>query len=192
MNLPNKITILRIIMIPIFMIFIIPLSIMYPDVKVIGIDLYSLIAALVFILAAATDGIDGYIARKNDLVTNFGKFLDPIADKLLITGALLALIERGDVSSWFVMIILAREFIVTAFRLIAASEGIVIAASKLGKLKTVFQIVAVAMLILKGWPLTLLNSNLYLVTDIIMIIAVLITLISGVEYIVKNAKVLKN
>jgi len=106
-------------------------------------------AAVLFFIAASTDGLDGYIARKRKQVTNFGKFLDPIADKLLVTAALVALVERGDLSSWAAIVIIAREFIITGLRLVAAGEGIVIAASKWGKIKTVTQIIAILTALLR-------------------------------------------
>ena len=188
MNLPNRITITRIILVPIFMLFIVPLSMNY-DTQIAGINIYSLIAAIIFVVASITDGLDGHIARSRNLITNFGKFLDPIADKLLISGALLTLVERGDVSSWVAMIIITREFIVTALRLVAASEGIVIAASKSGKIKTVTQIVAVTALITQNWPLTLIWSGFSWFSVIALTLAVITTVYSGIEYVIKNKQV---
>ena len=188
MNLPNRITITRIILVPIFMLFIVPLSMNY-DTQIAGINIYSLIAAIIFVVASITDGLDGHIARSRNLITNFGKFLDPIADKLLISGALLTLVERGDVSSWVAMIIITREFIVTALRLVAASEGIVIAASKSGKIKTVTQIVAVTALITQNWPLTLIWSGFSCFSVIALTLAVITTVYSGIEYVIKNKQV---
>ncbi|QCX32294.1 CDP-diacylglycerol--glycerol-3-phosphate 3-phosphatidyltransferase [Caloramator sp. E03] len=166
MNLANKITILRIILVPVFL-FILAIKVKY--------GIY--IATSVFIVAALTDTLDGYIARSRNQVTKFGKFLDPLADKLIVTAALISLVEMKKLPTWVVMIIIAREFAITGLRAVAASEGVVIAASKWGKAKTVTQIIAIVAS-LTGLP----YSN-YLIT-----IAVIITIISGVDYIYKNRK----
>lgn len=201
MNLPNKITISRIFLIPLFMIFVIPI----PDATVnfsmlaflsdemLAINRFingngNYVAAIIFIIAASTDGVDGYIARKHKLITAFGKFLDPIADKLLITAALIALVQRDVVTGWAAMIIISRELIVTGMRLVAAAEGQVIAANKSGKIKMVFQTVAVSVCLLNNFPFSL-------VTDIridtyLMFIAVVITIYSGIDFFVKNIKVI--
>ena len=142
MNLPNKITISRILLIPIFMI-VLYLPIPYREI----------IALAIFVIAAATDGIDGHIARSRNLVTNFGKFLDPLADKLLVTAALVALVGMQRIPSWIVTVIIAREFAVTGIRLLAVGEGRVIAASMLGKIKTVTQIIAISLLFLDSYTL---------------------------------------
>src|SRR5690606_16987489 len=131
MNLANKITILRVLMIPIFMIILLS-----------DLPWNNYIAAVIFIIASLTDTFDGYIARSKNQVTSFGKFIDPLADKLLVTTALICLIEMGKVPAWVVIIILSREFAITGFRTIAASEGVTIAASPLGKIKTITQLVA--------------------------------------------------
>lgn len=201
MNLPNKITISRILTIPLFLLFIIPLpeslihcKLLYfiqPQLILFNNFVNSFghyISAIIFIIAASTDGVDGYIARKHKLVTNLGKFLDPIADKLLITAAIVALVQRGDLNTWFAVVILAREFAVTGLRLIAASEGIVIAASKLGKLKTVSQIVAVTLMVLKNFPFNLFTDIPF--DKYAIFIAVIITIYSGYDYFAKNKDVL--
>jgi len=171
MNTPNKLTVLRMILVPIFMIVYMMNAIPY----------HTIIAAFIFIFASITDWMDGYIARKNNIVTNFGKFMDPLADKLLVTGALLCLMEKNLVSYWVVMIIIAREFIVTGLRLVAVTKGIVIAAGKLGKLKTVFQLIAISAAIL---------SVPRLIVDVLIYISVFLTALSGIDYLIRNRKVL--
>ncbi len=174
MNLPNKLTILRVCMIPFFVLFM--------ECTIFkGIDKY--IAAAIFIAASITDTLDGKIARKYDLVTNFGKFMDPLADKLLVTAALLVLLENGLISGWVVFVILAREFIVTGFRTIAASKGVVIAAGWLGKIKTVVQFMMISTLLLLNYPFEIFN---WPVDRIFIALAVVLTVASGVEYIYKN------
>lgn len=201
MNLPNKITMSRIFIVPIFMLFVIPLPksmvegglLHFMQPQLLSINEFILhygnyIAAAIFIIAASTDGVDGYIARKKQLVTNLGKFLDPIADKLLVAAALIALVQRNDITGWAAMFILSREFAVTGLRLIAAGEGIVISASSLGKLKTITQIVAIAATLLKNFPLDLIVKFPF--DSYAMLIAVIITLYSGYDYFAKNLKVL--
>ena len=144
MNLANRLTLARIILIPLFMAF---LLLQIPK----GHTLFphqNIVATLIFWAASATDGLDGYIARKRNQVTVVGKFMDPLADKLLVAAALISLVQLGDVPAWVAWIILGREFSVTGLRAIAATEGIVISASKLGKLKTVTQIVAISTILL--------------------------------------------
>ena len=138
MNLPNKLTILRIFMIPFFVFFLLTdFAGSYSD----------LIALLIFIIASLTDLLDGYLARKYHLVTNFGKFMDPLADKLLVCSAMICLVELGRLPAWIVVIIISREFIISGFRLVASDSGVVIAAGNLGKIKTVVQMVMVCVLI---------------------------------------------
>ena len=194
MNLPNKITLLRIALIPVFMIFAFPYpefmqSISFPGLSFL-VKYSDLIALILFVVAASTDAVDGHIARKYNLVTDFGKFLDPIADKLLVTAALLALMCVDKVYAWATMIILIREFIVTGLRLVAGTKGIVIAAGKLGKLKTVFQTAALSVLL--SAPVFPAGGEkiVYIIGDVLMGIAVLLTIVSGVEYIYKNRKVI--
>lgn len=191
MNLANKITILRILLVPIFMLFIIPLpdAVMNAIPKLSFLESYGqYIAAVIFIIAAGTDKVDGHIARSRKQVTKLGIFLDPIADKLLVTAALIALVERGQLSTWVAMIIIAREFIVTGFRLVAAGEGEVISAGNLGKIKLVIQIVAIVAALLENYPLSLITSFPF--DDAAMAIAVVVTVYSGIDYIVKNARLI--
>lgn len=176
MNLPNKITIVRIFMIPVFLVFML----------VPGIPNGQYIAAGIFVLAALTDALDGYIARKHNLITNFGKFMDPLADKLLVSSALICLVELKLIPSWVVIIIIAREFIISGFRLIASDNGVVIAASWWGKIKTNVQIVMSVMLIV-NLDYTFIN----ILEQIAIYLALLLTIISMVDYIFKNIKVLK-
>lgn len=201
MNLPNKITLSRIFMVPLFMLFILPFPqwmldstvLLFMRHQLVAINKFILsygnyIAAVFFVIAASTDGVDGYIARKKKLVTKFGIFLDPIADKLLVTGALIALVQRNEVNGWAAMIIIAREFIVTGLRLVAAGEGTVIAASKWGKIKTVTQIIAISFSLVKNFPLSVFTD--FPLDRYLMFIAVLVTLYSGYDYIKKNLKVI--
>ena len=173
MNLANKLTMLRIFLVPIFLIFMAVKDIPY------GKEL----ATIIFILASLTDKLDGYIARSRNQITNFGKFMDPLADKLLVTAALVSLVELQIVPSWVAMIIIAREFAVSGLRTIAASEGKVIAASYWGKIKTVIQIVAIITALLN---LSYVHPILNILTNVLMAAAVIITIISGVDYFVKN------
>lgn len=146
-----------------------------------------IVAALVFILAASTDRLDGYIARKRQLVTNFGKLMDPLADKLLVTAVLISLVEMHRLSAWVVIIIISREFAVTGLRQIAAAEGNVIAASPLAKWKTFTQIVAMVALILNNFPFTLIGFPL----DTLMVyLMVIITVASGIDYFLRNRHVI--
>lgn len=175
MNLPNKLTILRVIMIPFFVLFML--------VPIIGAGDKWLALAL-FIVASLTDLLDGHIARKYNLVTNFGKFMDPLADKLLVCSALICLVELGRIPSWMVIVIIAREFIISGFRLIASDNGVVIAASYWGKFKTTFQMIMICLMIAN-------LESLHLLTDIVMWIALLLTVISLMDYLMKNKEVMK-
>lgn len=175
MNLPNKLTVLRVCLIPFFV-----AALLFQG----GANQSMRIAAnVIFIIASLTDLLDGKIARKYNLVTNFGKFMDPLADKLLVCSALICLIELGQLPAWIVIIIISREFIISGFRLVAANNGIVIAASYWGKFKTTFQMIAVVLLIF-NFP------SLAIVTTIMVWIAVALTIISLVDYVAKNSKVL--
>lgn len=174
MNLPNKLTIFRVILIPFFII-----ALLVP-----GIPAGNWIALAIFIVASLTDLLDGKIARKYNLVTNFGKFMDPLADKLLVCSALICLVELSRIPSWMVVIIIAREFTISGFRLIAADNGVVIAASYWGKFKTTFQMIAVCLMIANIPALSLL-------TTVITWIAVILTVVSLVDYLVKNKDVMK-
>jgi CDP-diacylglycerol--glycerol-3-phosphate 3-phosphatidyltransferase len=142
-----------------------------------------MISLVVFCIASLTDYLDGQIARHNHMVTNFGKFMDPLADKLLVCSALICLIELNQLPAWYVIIIIAREFIISGFRLVASDNGVVIAASWWGKFKTAFQMATVILLILN-------IPGLSIITTIVAIIAILLTIISLIDYIVKNKNVI--
>lgn len=177
MNLPNKLTVLRVIMVPFFVFF------MLTDV---GGAANKWIALVLFIVASLTDMLDGKIARKYNLVTNFGKFMDPLADKLLVSAAMICLIATGQLAAWIVIIIISREFIISGFRLVASDNGIVIAASYWGKFKTVFQMLMIIVLIA--------NINLpffAVLGTILTYVALILTIVSLIDYIAKNKDVLK-
>ena len=175
MNLPNKLTILRIIMIPFFVLF------MLLDGGV--SQTYRYIAAVIFIVASFTDLLDGKIARKYNLVTNFGKFMDPLADKLLVCSGLICFVGLGQLPAWFVIIIISREFIISGFRLVASDNGVVIAASYWGKFKPVSQMIMSVLLIVNIPALSIL-------TTIFSVIALVLTVVSLIDYIAKNYRVL--
>jgi CDP-diacylglycerol--glycerol-3-phosphate 3-phosphatidyltransferase len=182
-NLPNRLTLARIILIPVFMAF---LLLKIPK----GHEIFphqDVVAAIIFILAATTDGLDGYIARKRHLVTNLGKFMDPLADKLLVSAALISLVQLGEVMAWVAWIILAREFAVTGLRAIAAVDRVVISASKLGKIKTVTQVIAISAILLHDWPLSLIGIH---IGQPFLYIALFFTVISGLDYLLKARKLL--
>lgn len=177
MNLPNKLTIFRVILIPFFVFFL--LAPYFP-----GYGKY--IATAIFIVASLTDLADGKIARKYNLVTNFGKFMDPLADKLLVCSAMICLVEINKLATWIVIIIIAREFIISGFRLVASDNGVVIAASYWGKFKTTFQMLMIIALIL--------NFDYYywgILETVLVWIALILTVVSLIDYIVKNKDVLK-
>ena len=174
MNLPNKLTVLRVIMIPFFVLF------MLTDLAGAA---SKYIALAVFCVASFTDFLDGYLARRDNLVTNFGKFMDPLADKLLVCSALISLIPQGKLETWIVLVIIAREFIISGFRLVASDNGIVIAASYWGKFKTVSHMSMIILLILD-------LPFLWIVSEIVKWIAVVLTIVSLVDYVVKNKQVL--
>lgn len=177
MNLPNKLTIVRVCMIPFFVFF------MMTDY--LGAA-SKWIALAIFVIASLTDWLDGNIARKYNLVTNFGKFMDPLADKLLVCSALICFVELGALPAWMIIIIISREFIISGFRLIAADNGIVIAASYWGKFKTVFQMVMIILLI-ADLPFAWMG----IVETIIVYIALILTIVSLADYLMKNKGVLK-
>ncbi len=178
MNLANKLTILRILLVPVFMIFLLN---KFPY----GVH----IAAAIFIIAAITDTLDGYIARKKNMVTNFGKFMDPLADKLLVSAALISLVQMGRLSAWMVVIIIAREFTISILRAVAAAEGIVIAASWWGKAKTITQVIAIIFVLLNNFPFRYINFPF---DTIMMYVAVAFTIISGVDYLRINKHILNH
>lgn len=183
MNLPNKLTMLRICMIPVFVVF-----------ALIQAQWAQYVALLIYILACLTDLLDGKIARKHNLVTDFGKFADPIADKLLVMAALIILVESHRMPSWVCIVMLSREFIISGFRLVAAGGGKVIAAGQLGKLKTVFQMSSTIALMLlvpvAGAPL--LGNFGVVLANVLTYIAAILTIVSGAEYIIKNFNCISN
>ena len=196
MNLPNKLTIFRIILVPIMVI----IPFLGLEEKVAGIPISWIIVDIIFIIASITDRLDGYLARKNNQVTAFGKFLDPLADKILVLSAMMMLVEMAKLPAWIPIIVLAREFMVSGYRLIAVEKGgIVIAASKWGKLKTVTQMIAIilAFLDLNGFgdcfTGTLQGGDLILnlVVTIMMIIQVIATIFSGYDYMKGAKKLIK-
>ena len=175
MNAPNMLTILRVVMIPFFVAFLL--------LDITEYDKY--IALAIFIAASFTDTLDGYLARKNNQVTNFGKFMDPLANKLLVSAAMICLVELDMIPSWVVIVIISREFIISGFRLVASDNGIVIAASWWGKIKTVSQMVMIILLIGDfGGVFTMLEQ-------VFIYIALILTVISLIDYIAKNKQVLK-
>ena len=176
MNLPNKLTIFRVILIPFFVVCLLMPVIPFNNV----------IACVIFCVASFTDFLDGYLARRDGLVTNFGKFMDPLADKLLVGAALICLVETGQLPAWVVVIIISREFIISGFRLIASDNGVVIAASYWGKFKTVFQMVMICLMIAN------LGGIFVVITQVVMWIAVALTIISLIDYLIKNKDVMKD
>ena len=183
MNLPNKLTIMRVILIPFFVFFL--LSPYFPAYG-------NYIAVAIFIVASLTDMLDGKIARKYNLVTNFGKFMDPLADKLLVCSAMICLIPSGKlaaeiVAAWIVIVIIAREFIISGFRLVASDNGVVIAASYWGKFKTTFQMLMVIVLILD-----IQMPFFQILGTVLTYVALILTVVSLIDYIVKNKDVLKD
>lgn len=177
MNLPNKLTVLRMIMVPFFIFFMLTEMVTQPTARYIAIA--------IFVVASLTDLLDGHIARSRNLVTTFGKFMDPLADKLLVTSALVCLIATDGLSPWVVMIIIGREFIISGFRLVAASEGIVIAASWWGKIKTVTQMTMIVVILLN-----LPFAFMPIIETILIWAAVILTVVSLVDYMAKNKGVL--
>lgn len=177
LNLPNKLTVIRVLAIPLFLIFL-----------YISNGIFRFLPLLIFVAAAVTDAVDGHIARRDNLVTDFGKFMDPLADKLLTTAAFIAFVEIGYLSSWVVVLIISREFLISGFRTLAASKGITIAANPWGKIKTVFQMVLIVVVLLNytgyfgftgSWIVPL------------AAIVVLLTVTSGATYIYENIEVIK-
>lgn len=178
MNLPNKLTILRVCMIPFFVFFLMT--------DYAGEEVSRWLALAVFVIASLTDLLDGRIARKYNLVTDFGKFMDPLADKLLVCSALICFVDLGYLPSWMVIVIISREFIISGFRLIAADNGIVIAASYWGKFKTTFQMLMIVLLIAQlpfAW--------MRVVEQLVIAAALVLTVVSLADYLMKNKNVLK-
>lgn len=192
MNLANKLTIVRIFLVPIFIVFI-TLRMSYYG---------TIIATLVFIIASLTDKLDGYIARSRNQITHFGKFMDPLADKLLVTAALISLVELHSVPAWAAIIIIAREFAITGLRTLAADQGIVIAAGWWGKIKTVTQIIAIVLILVKVIVIQLpslrsifegIPNSMHILSissNVLLYLAVITTILSGIDYFVKNNNVI--
>ena len=174
MNLPNKLTLLRVCLIPVFLL-------LYPA-SILGDPVSRYAALCVFIAASLTDALDGYIARKYNLITNFGKLMDPMADKLLVAAAMIAMVQTGALPSWVVIIIISREFLITGFRMLALERGIVIAASSWGKYKTISQIAMIILILLDFIP------NIILMP--VIAVAAILTVISAADYILKNKGVM--
>lgn len=201
MNLPNKLSVLRIILVPFVLLFMLPIHIF--SFEPTGWNMYietygSIMAGIIFVIASLTDLADGKIARKYNLITNLGKFLDSLADKMLVISVLIAFVDTGRISSVFVILIVIREFMVTGIRLIASEKGVVMAAAMIGKIKTVTQMTAIIYLLFE--PLLrfifeqLLSSvseskiefGVELVGDIFFFVSVIMTVISGLDYLIKN------
>lgn len=178
MNLPNKLTLLRVFMIPVFVVFMLS-EFMGTTGKY--------IALVIFIIASMTDWLDGYLARRDNLVTNFGKFMDPLADKLLVSSAMICLIETGKLPAWIVIVIISREFIISGFRLVASDNGVVIAASYWGKFKTTAQMIMIILLIAD------INFSIFPYLEVIFIyLALILTVVSLIDYLMKNKNILKD
>ncbi|CAM3706793.1 CDP-diacylglycerol--glycerol-3-phosphate 3-phosphatidyltransferase [Mesobacillus zeae] len=190
MNLPNKITISRIFMIPVFMLIMLA-NFNWGNVSLLGADMpvTHLVGAIIFIIASTTDWVDGYYARKYDLVTNLGKFLDPLADKLLVSAALVVLVDLGYAAAWIVIVIISREFAVTGLRLVLAGGGEVVAANQLGKIKTWTQIIAISALLLHNIIFEMISIPF---ADIALWVAMFFTIWSGWDYFNQNKHAFKN
>lgn len=183
MNTPNKLTVLRMFLVPVFMAF------MMIDITNIWLVITGLV---VFVVASITDAVDGNMARKHNMVTDFGKFMDPLADKMLTTAAFLVLAHYGRASVIAVMLILTREFIVSGIRLVAAGDGKVIAASWWGKIKTIFQMVAIIVAIILFLPIPFWTAETSaLITEVLVWISAAITVVSGYDYVAKNIELIK-
>ncbi len=177
MNLPNKITMFRVVLIPFFVVAML----------VHQIPFHNYIAAAIFIVASLTDTLDGYIARKYNLVSNFGKFMDPLADKLLVSSALICFVATGVMPAWVVIVIISREFVISGFRLVASDAGIVIAASWWGKSKTIVQMIMAIVLIFQ-FP----GTVMYWVGQVLIYLALILTVVSLIDYLVKNWNVMQD
>lgn len=188
MNLANKITLARIFLVPIIIFFLL-VNLPFPEIQIeqFSITYNQIIAVLIFIIAASTDSLDGYIARSRKMVSNLGKLLDPLADKLLVSAVLVSLVEMGKVDAWIVIIIISREFAVTGLRQIAALQGSVMAADKWGKWKTAVQITAIIALLINNFPFAFIGFPFDVVASWL---AAIITMYSGINYFVKNKHVL--
>jgi len=188
MNLANRITLARIFLVPVIMFFLL-VNLDFPPLKIgeYSITYNQIIATLIFIVAASTDGLDGYIARKRKIVTNLGKLLDPLADKLLVASVLISLVDMGKLNPLIAIVIISREFAVNGLRQVALLEGAVIAASKWGKWKTAIQIIAIIALLLNNFPFTFIGFRF---DQLASWVAAVITLYSGIDYFLKNKNVI--
>lgn len=192
MNLANKITIARMLLIPLFILFFAEYPLwLTENSRFFGfIHVYGTYIALgVFILASATDKLDGYIARKYNQITNLGKLLDPLADKLLISVALIMMVQSGMVATWIAVAIIAREFVITGLRMVASEQGIALSADSLGKWKMVLQVIAIAAVLLDNYPFQLVT--MIQVDEFLMLAAVALTIYSGIHYLLNNYKLIK-
>ncbi len=188
MNLPNRITLGRIFLVPVIMFFLL-VNLELPEFVIgdFSITLNQIIAVLIFIIAASTDGLDGYIARKNKIVTNLGKLLDPLADKLLVAAVLVSLVDMGKLDAWIAIVIISREFAVTGLRQVALLEGKVIPASKWGKWKTATQITAIIALMINNFPFAFIHVPFDVIASWA---AAVITIYSGIDYFIKAKDVI--
>ncbi|MFC7679631.1 CDP-diacylglycerol--glycerol-3-phosphate 3-phosphatidyltransferase [Paenibacillus sp. GCM10028914] len=192
MNLANKITVARILLIPFFIL----LFIRYPVWLTDSVPLFHFInhsgvylAAILFLIASATDKLDGYIARKYNQITNLGKLLDPLADKLLISAALIMMVQQNMIATWIAVVIIGREFVITALRMAAAAQKVALSADRYGKWKMVLQVVGITAVMLNNYPVSMFTD--FRVDVLIMMLAVVMTIYSGLNYIVKNYRNLK-
>ncbi|MGB4609725.1 MAG: CDP-diacylglycerol--glycerol-3-phosphate 3-phosphatidyltransferase [Saccharofermentanales bacterium] len=196
MNLPNRLTILRMILVPFVILFMLPIGGWTFWNEFVASQAAHIIAIILFCIASLTDFLDGRISRKYDLVTNMGKFLDPIADKLLVISTFVALVQLNRIHSFVVVIVLARELIVTGLRLLAVEQGKVIAAGPWGKAKTTTQIIAIIWLMLEpiiymAGPVTAASHTLKIIGDVLVLLSVILTVVSGLDYLLKNKQILK-
>ncbi|MFD0869114.1 MULTISPECIES: CDP-diacylglycerol--glycerol-3-phosphate 3-phosphatidyltransferase [Paenibacillus] len=189
MNLANRITLARIFLVPIIVFFLL-VNIKMPQIEIesFSITYNQIIAVLIFIVAASTDSLDGYIARKRKLVTNLGKLLDPLADKLLVSAVLVSLVEMGKLDAWIAIVIISREFAITGLRQIAALQGLVVAADKWGKWKTGVQITAIIALLVNNFPFAFIGFPFDVIASWV---AAILTIYSGIHYFIRNKHVLE-
>lgn len=179
-NLPNRLTILRMVLVPLIIFFMLA---EFTEISVLSIELEMVLATITFAVASITDWFDGYLARKLNLVTNFGKVMDPLADKLIVVAVILCLIEMGSFPVWCAMIILARDFLITGMRVVAVAEGISVAASMWGKVKTTIQMISMILAILFA------GSSLNIIAEIAIYLTTAATLISGITYVYDYRKI---
>ncbi|MDR3156803.1 MAG: CDP-diacylglycerol--glycerol-3-phosphate 3-phosphatidyltransferase [Lactobacillales bacterium] len=188
MNVPNKLTVLRILLIPVFLLVIVgPFDWGMIEVSGISISLARIVAMFIFVVASLTDWLDGYLARQWNLVTNFGKFADPLADKMLVMTAFIVLVALNQAPAWIVSIIVMRELAVTGLRLLLVEDGEVIAAAWPGKIKTATQMFAIIFLLLEDLPFSLFTS--FSVSQLLLYLSLIFTMYSGVDYFIKNREV---